>query len=82
MSLASYQLLHSAMLGWQNQCEPNAESLLFAEAKPDFAGLFSKSAAKVHSFFDIRKFFAHFFIIIVISLVNHQIIRNFASYYK
>ena len=58
MSLASYQLLHSAMLGWQNQCEPNAESLLFAEAKPDFAGLFSKSAAKVQLFFGLCKYFA------------------------
>ena len=40
MSLASYQLLHSAILGCQNRCKPNAESLLFAEAKPDFAELF------------------------------------------
>ena len=31
----------------QNQCKPNAESSLYAEAQPDFAVLFSKSAAKV-----------------------------------
>ena len=61
MSLASYQLLHSAILGCQNQCKPNAESLLFAEVKPDFAGLFSKSAAKVRLFPEICKFFCIFF---------------------
>ena len=58
MSLASYQLLHTAMLGCQNQCKSNAESLLFAETKPDFAGLFLKSAAKVRLFFELCKYFA------------------------
>ena len=51
-------LLHSAMLGCQNQCKSNAESLLFAETKPDFAGLFLKSAAKVRLFFELCKYFA------------------------
>ena len=31
----------------QGQCKPNAESLLFAEAKPVLAGDFPKSPAKV-----------------------------------
>ena len=44
----------------QNQCKPNAESLLFAEVKPDFAELFLKSAAKVRLFFETTKFFYHF----------------------
>ena len=44
----------------QNQCKPNAENSLFAEAKPDFAGLFSKSAAKVRLFFETTKYFLHF----------------------
>ena len=63
MSLASYQLLHSAMLisRVQNQCEPNAESLLFAEAKPGFAELFLKSAAKVQTFFELHKYLCCFF---------------------
>ena len=45
----------------QNQCKPNAESSLFAEAKPDFAGLFLKSAAKVQLFFELRKYLCDFF---------------------
>ena len=44
----------------QNQCKPNAESLLFAEAKPDFAGDFVKSAAKVQLFFELRKYLCDF----------------------
>jgi hypothetical protein len=34
--------------------------LLFAEAKPDFADDFSKSAAKVRLFFEIAKYFSLF----------------------
>jgi hypothetical protein len=45
----------------QNQCKPNAENSLFVEAKPDFAGLFSKSAAKVLLFSEIPKYLCHFF---------------------
>ena len=30
----------------QNQCKPSAESLLYAEAQPDFARGFSKTACK------------------------------------
>jgi len=45
----------------QNQCKPNAESSLFAESKPDFAGLFSKSAAKVQLFFELHKYLCDFF---------------------
>jgi hypothetical protein len=51
------------MLGCQNQCKSNAESLLFAEAKPDFAGLFLKSAAKVRLFLELNKFLGNFFAI-------------------
>jgi hypothetical protein len=45
------------MLKCQNQCKPNAENLLFAEVKPDFAELFLKSAAKVRLFFELTKYF-------------------------
>ena len=59
--------LRDVILAMQNQCEPNAESLLFAEAKPDFAGLFLKSAAKVRLFFELRKYLCYFFIFLLIS---------------
>ena len=36
--------------GWQGQRKPNAESSLYAEAKPVLAGDFLKSAAKVRLF--------------------------------
>jgi len=51
----------------QGQCKPNAESSLFAEAKPVLAVVFSKSPAKVALFAHTAKqiaqnrlFCAHF----------------------
>ena len=52
MSLASYQLLHSAM--FFSGCK--------ISSKPDFAGDFLKSAAKVHFFFEMAKYLSIFFI--------------------
>ncbi len=61
MSLASYQLLHSAMFfRVQSQCKPNAESLLFAEVKPDFAVLFLEKRCKGTTFFLFVQIFAVF----------------------
>jgi hypothetical protein len=44
----------------QSQCKPNAESLLFAEVKPDFAVLFLEKRCKGTTFFLFVQIFADF----------------------
>jgi hypothetical protein len=65
----------------QNQYEPNAESLLFAEAKPDFAGDFLKSAAKVRTFFQLTKHFRTFFAFyLILHIFTRFFLRNSNKY--